>query len=43
MRVQESIFMHKQDCQQLKYEMEIIRSREETFRNPVDSRIVMQK
>lgn len=37
MRFQESVFMHKQDYQQLKYELEVKRSKEDTMNAPVES------
>lgn len=37
MRFQESNFMHKQDYQQLRYELDVGRSKEETMNYPVDS------
>jgi chromosome segregation ATPase len=41
LRVQESVFMHQQDCQQLRYELEVLRGKEDLMQCPVDSELVL--
>jgi len=40
MRMQESVFLHQQDCQQLRYELEVLKNKEELMRCPLDSQIL---
>jgi hypothetical protein len=40
MRMQESVFLHQQDCQQLRYELEALKNKEELMRCPLDSQIL---
>ena len=42
LKLQESMFLHKQEYQQLRYEYEVLRAKEDTLKAPVKSEIVYQ-